>query len=63
MPDEVLRNYKRNEMLIDLANVPETIKEQILDRYNEVNTNDRSQLFNYFMANKLRNLMENIQDF
>jgi hypothetical protein len=63
MPDEVLRNYKRNEMLIDLANVPEDIKEQILGRYNEVNTNDRSQLFNYFMANKLRNLMENIQDF
>lgn len=63
MPDEVLRNYKRNEMLIDLANVPEAIKEQILEKYEEVNSKDRSQLFNYFMTNKLRNLMENITDF
>ena len=63
MNEQLLRNFKRNESLIDLTQVPERIKEQIIERYNEVNTNDRSQLFNYFMANKLRNLMENIQDF
>jgi hypothetical protein len=63
MTEEVLRNYKRNEMLIDLTNVPEAIKEQITEKYDEVHGNDRSQLFNYFMANKLRNLMENITDF
>jgi hypothetical protein len=63
MTEEVLRNYKRNEMLIDLTNVPEAIKEQITEKYDEVHSNDRSQLFNYFMANKLRNLMENITDF
>jgi hypothetical protein len=63
MNEQLLRNFKRNETLIDLTQVPERIKEQIIDRYNEVNTNDRSQLFNYFMTNKLRNLMENIQDF
>lgn len=63
MTEEVLRNYKRNEMLIDLTNVPEAIKEQITEKYDEVHDNDRSQLFNYFMANKLRNLMENITDF
>ena len=63
MTEEVLRNYKRNEMLIDLTNVPEAIKEQIIEKYDEVHGNDRSQLFNYFMANKLRNLMENITDF
>ena len=63
MPEEVLRNYKRNEMLIDLANVPDAIKEQILEKYEAANKNDRSQLFNYFMTNKLRNLMENLQDF
>ena len=63
MPEDILRNYKRNESLINLALVPDHIKEQIINRYEEVNTNDRSHLFNYFMTNKLRNLMENLQDF
>lgn len=62
--DETLkRNWARNQMLIDLEKVPESIKEQILDKYNEVNEKDRSQLFNYFVKNKLKLLMENISDF
>jgi 5'-3' exonuclease len=61
--EQLLRNVKRNESLIDLSLVPDRIKDQILERYNAANTNDRSQLFSYFMTNKLRNLMENIQDF
>jgi len=61
--EQVLRNFKRNESLIDLSKVPDHIKEQIIERYEEVNEKDRSQLFNYFMKNKLRNLMEHIQEF
>lgn len=63
MSEEVLRNYKRNESLINLSLVPERIKEQIIEKYEEVNTNNRSKLFNYFIANNLNNLMENITDF
>ena len=63
MSDEVLRNLSRNQMLVDLTNVPENIKEQVMTKYDETSANDRSQLFNYFISNKLRNLMENIQDF
>lgn len=63
MNDEIKRNWKRNEALIDLSKVPEGIKEQILDEYHKENENDRSQLFNYFIKNKLRNLMENISEF
>lgn len=61
--EQVLRNYKRNQSLIDLSQVPSYIKDQIIERYEEVNTKDRSQLFNYFMSNKLRNLMEHITEF
>ena len=63
MSEEVLRNYKRNESMINLSLVPERIKEQIIEKYEEVNTNNRSKLFNYFIANNLNNLMENITDF
>lgn len=62
--DETLkRNWARNKKLIDLSEVPESIKEQILDVYGEDNDKDRSQLFNYFIKNKLKFLMESIQDF
>lgn len=60
---EVERNYKRNEQLIDLSMVPDYIKEQIIDKYNNDEKRDRSQLLNYFIKNKLRNLMENISEF
>lgn len=63
MSEEVLRNYKRNESLINLSLVPDRIKEKITEKYDEVNTNNRSKLFNYFIANNLNNLMENITDF
>lgn len=57
------RNWARNKKLIDLGEVPDAIKEQILEVYSEGNNKDRSQLFNYFIKNKLKFLMESIQDF
>jgi 5'-3' exonuclease len=59
----IARNYFRNAMLIDLSNVPEEIKEKVISSYNEQAGKDRSKLMNYFINNKLRNLMENIGEF
>jgi len=58
----MLRNYKRNQQLIDLDFVPDDIANQILEQYSSQNK-DRSKLFNYFVANKLKNLMEHLNDF
>jgi hypothetical protein len=63
MEDEVKRNYMRNKSLIDLEQIPQHIKDQVLDIWNSENMNDRSQLLNYFIKNKLRNLMEVISEF
>ena len=63
MDDEVKRNYFRNKSMIDLTQIPATIKETILERYDAENPKDRSQLLNYFIKNKLRNLMESISEF
>jgi len=63
MQDEVKRNYMRNKALIDLYDVPNALKEEILSLWHEENGKDRSQLLNYFIKNKLRNLMECITEF
>ncbi len=63
-PDQtVARNYSRNEQLIDLRHTPLEIKTKILQQYNEQAGKDRSKLMDYFIAHKLRNLMEYISDF
>ena len=58
-----LRGYRRNEQLIDLEFVPEDLKEQIMLQYASAEHGDRSKLFNYFVKYKLKNLMEDIQEF
>ena len=63
MQDEVKRNYMRNKAMIDLSEVPQGMKDKILKAWNEENGKDRSQLLNYFIKNKLRNLMECITEF
>ena len=63
MNEEAKRNYARNKLMIDLEQVPEYIKEQVLTEWETQKHGDRSQLFNYFIKNKLKNLMEVISDF
>ena len=60
---EQLRNWNRNRTLIDLEMIPDDIREQILEQFNEQENRDRSRLFNYFIANKLKNLTEKIGEF
>lgn len=57
------RNYFRNETLIDLAKVPEEIKQKVMASYNEQEGKDKSKMLNYFIEYKLRNLTECIGEF
>jgi hypothetical protein len=62
--DEMTRiRYFRNKMLIDLTETPTQYKEQILEHYNREKTIGRSNLFNYFLEKRLKNLITDIQDF
>ena len=61
--EKMLRGYKRNEQLVDLAHTPVDIKQKIVDQYKEYEYNQRDKLLNYFIQNKLRNLIEHIGDF
>jgi hypothetical protein len=62
----MVRNFERNKVLIDFNYIPKDIVENINTEYMHQylnNSMDKSKIFNYFMNNKLRDLMENINDF
>ena len=60
---EQLRNYRRNEMLIDLTKIPEWLQTNIVVEYDKQPEVGRTKLFNYFVKHKLKNLMEHINEF
>jgi len=59
----MLRGYKRNEQLIHLSFTPDSIRSAILENYKSQVGKPRDKLFNYFINNKLKNLMEHIREF
>ena len=61
--DTWVRNWQRNETLIDLGKIPHDIRDKILREFKNASTGDRSKLFNYFVEKKLNNLIQSIGDF
>ena len=60
---EVYRNYKRNETLIDLNKIPESIEINIVEQYSGEHYTGREKMLNYFVKHKLKELTGYIQDF
>jgi len=56
-------NWERNQVLIDFNMIPEVIRETILEEYQKEPVGDRSNILNYFIDKKLKNLMVNIEEF
>ena len=61
--DEMWRNFQRNRELVDLSRIPEEIKESIIDNYEMQTEGDRSGLLNYFIANRMTQLIELVDEF
>ena len=59
----MLKNYARNQLMVDLTKVPTNLKTEIMEQYHQSSPSDRSKLFPYFMENRLKNLMEHIGEF
>ena len=55
--------FSRNQTLIDLRNIPDDIKDKIINTYEEVKPASKQKILDYFIANKLRNLMDVIEEF
>lgn len=58
-----LRNWKRNEQMVDLRFTPEAIRSRIMAEYHSQAGKDRSKLTNYFISKKLKHLHEHLSEF
>jgi hypothetical protein len=61
--EKMLRNFKRNEMLIDLTKIPENIKKSIIDTYENTKPKTKMQFMNYLVAKRLKQLIEVANEF
>ena len=61
--DEEIRNFHRNQKLIDLNETPSNLCEQIWNEYQKEPEGQRRDLLNFFVEKKLNNLIETIGDF
>jgi len=59
----MLRNFKRNESLIDLSKIPQEYQDKILECFENTQENGKDKIFNFFIKNRMKNLMEHIQEF
>jgi hypothetical protein len=55
--------FSRNQVLIDLSHIPDDIKSKIINSYEETKPAAKGKILEYFIANKLMNLMEVIEEF
>ena len=60
---EMLRGWKRNQQLVDLNLIPDDIRAQVIHQYHAQEGKSRQHMFNYFIQNKLKNLIANISEF
>lgn len=61
--DEMLRNYRRNEELINLDNIPKAIQQEVITQFTTQTPSPRSKILNYFIRYRLSNLTEHIGEF
>ena len=61
--DETAKSgFVRNQVLIDLRNIPGGVKDEIINTYEQTKPAS-GKLLNYFIEHKLKNLMEVIEEF
>lgn len=65
MPKDELfvRNYQRNRLLVDLSYIPSDIQEKIINTFTNYSVKDKSNILNYFIANRMKMMMEHLGEF
>jgi hypothetical protein len=61
--ETMLKNYQRNQLLIDLSFTPSDVKQKVIEQYGNEAGKTREHLFNYFVEKKLKHLLESISEF
>lgn len=60
---ELVRNYQRNRTLVDFTYIPQELKETIINSFKEQPVRDKSKLLDYFIANRMKQLIEHLEEF
>lgn len=65
MPTDVIfqRNYSRNKQLVDFTYIPESIKQNIINTFVNYHTNDKSKILDYFISNRMKVMIEHLEEF
>lgn len=63
MDPEVYRNYCRNKTMIDLAETPAELKQEIINNYDDQKPASKMKVLNYLIKNRCRMLIECVQEF
>lgn len=61
--EEMYRNYIRNEQMIDLTKIPDSITENILNIYENATGKTKNEFMNYMISKRLKMLLEVIHEF
>ena len=62
--DEIYRNYLRNKKMIDLRECPDTIKTDIINKFDDQEpVNNKAKVFPFLVNKQCRLLLENVQEF
>lgn len=61
--DTAKTGYSRNSVLIDLRNIPDDIQTGIINSYEETKPVSKQKILDYFIAHKMKNLIDVIEEF
>lgn len=61
--EEFKQNYERNRKLISLDQIPEEIQIRIINTFEGQPNKDKSKLLDFFVDNKMKNMLEVIEEF
>lgn len=62
--EEINRNYQRNKKMIDLSELPEDLKQEIINKFeNQDPSANKSKVLGYLMENNCKRLIEDLKDF
>ena len=63
MDAETYRNYTRNKKLIDLTETPDSVKQEIINNYEEQKVAHKSRVLNYLIKKRCKMLIDCVGDF
>lgn len=61
--DEMMRGYKRNQVLVDFDYIPTAIQDKIVKGFEESKPATKDKMLNYFVSKGLKVMIESIHDF